>query len=144
MQFIRCLCSFMRQWQLGALACGQSSTARAGILVLFCSSFPGVPLPPLPPRGAGKTGRLSGDGPCATTHSLLRLPAKHRPALRSSHVHRTGNAHSVCSTCVLRAFSAARSWQSVLGRWRLSVRFHAFPKEFHTLSGGYAFSFYDV
>ena len=36
--------------------------------------------PPPPPGGAGKTGRLSGDSPCATTHSLLRLPAKHRPA----------------------------------------------------------------
>ena len=38
-----------------------------------------IPLPP-PPGGAGKTGGLSGDVPCATTHSLLRLPAKHRPA----------------------------------------------------------------
>ena len=36
--------------------------------------------PPPPPGGVGKTGRLSGDSPCATTHSLLRLPAKHRPA----------------------------------------------------------------
>ena len=36
--------------------------------------------PPLPPRGGGKTVRLSGDSPCATTHSLLRLPAKHRTA----------------------------------------------------------------
>ena len=44
--------------------------------------------PPSPPRGAGKTGRLSGDGPCATTHSLLRLPAKHRPARSSSQVRR--------------------------------------------------------
>jgi len=41
-----------------------------------------APLPPHPPRGAGKTGRLSGDSPCVTTHSLLRLPAKHRPAQR--------------------------------------------------------------
>lgn len=40
-----------------------------------------APLPPSP-GGAGKTGRLSGDGPCVTTHSLLRLPAKHRPAQR--------------------------------------------------------------
>ena len=43
-------------------------------------SVSGCTPPPLPPRGAGKTGRLSGDSPCATTHSLLRLPAKHRPA----------------------------------------------------------------
>lgn len=40
-----------------------------------------VPSPP-PPGGAGKTGRLSGDSPCVTTHSLLRLPAKHRPVQR--------------------------------------------------------------
>ena len=86
-------------------------------------SVSGCTPPPLPPRGGGKTGRLSGGGPCATTHSLLRLPAKHRPDRRSSQVQRTGNARSVCSTCVLRAFSAARSWQSVLGMWRLSVRF---------------------
>nr|DAY79694.1 MAG TPA: hypothetical protein [Caudoviricetes sp.] len=37
---------------------------------------------PLPPGGSGKTGRLSGGSPCVTTHSLLRLPAKHRPAQR--------------------------------------------------------------
>ena len=43
-------------------------------------SVSGCTPPPLPPLGAGKTGRLSGGGPCATTHSLLRLPAKHRPA----------------------------------------------------------------
>ena len=62
---------------------------------------------PLPPRGAGKTGRLSGGGPCATTHSLLRLPAKHRPA--------------ICYSQVTRKL--------------LALRFHVFPKEFHTLSG---------
>lgn len=44
--------------------------------------------PPSPPRGAGKTGRLSGGSPCATTHSLLRLPAKHRPARCYSQVTR--------------------------------------------------------
>ena len=43
-------------------------------------SVSGCTPPPPPPGGAGKTGRLSGDSPCATTHSLLRLPAKHRPA----------------------------------------------------------------
>ena len=58
---------------------------------LFRSAFPGVALYPAP-RGGGKAGRLSGDSPCATTHSLLRLPAKHRPTQR------TGNARSVCST----------------------------------------------
>ena len=46
---------------------------------------------PLPPRGSGKTGRLSGDGPCATTHSLLRLPAKHRPDRCSAQVQRAFN-----------------------------------------------------
>ena len=33
----------------------------------------------------------------------------HKFITSSSQVHRTGNARSVCSTCVLRAFSAARS-----------------------------------
>ena len=95
MQIMRCLCSAMQQWQLGAWARGQSgvrqrgqsSTARAGVWCVFRSAFPGVPLPPSP-RGSGKTGRLSGDGPCATTHSLLRLPAKHRPARCYSQVTR--------------------------------------------------------
>ena len=45
----------------------------------FVQRFRVCPSPPSP-LGAGKTGRLSGDSPCATTHSLLRLPAKHRPA----------------------------------------------------------------
>ena len=57
-------------------------------VVCVLLSVSGCTPPPLPPRGAGKTGRLSGDGPCATTHSLLRLPAKHRPAQRSSQVRR--------------------------------------------------------
>ena len=51
-------------------------------------SVSGCTPPPIPPGGAGKTGRLSGDGPCATTHSLLRLPAKHRPARCYSQVTR--------------------------------------------------------
>ena len=51
-------------------------------------SVSGCTPPPLPPRGIGKTGRLSGGGPCATTHSLLRLPAKHRPARCYSQVTR--------------------------------------------------------
>ena len=55
-------------------------------------SVSGCTPPPPPPRGGGKTGRLSGDGPCATTHSLLRLPAKHRPDRRSSQVQRKFNA----------------------------------------------------
>lgn len=64
-----------------------------------------APSPP-PPGGAGKTGRLSGDSPCVTTHSLLRLPAKHRPARRSTQVQRTErvfNVFSVRSACVLRS-----------------------------------------
>lgn len=77
--------------------------------------------PPSPlPRGSGKAGRLSGGSPCATTHSLLRLPAKHRP------VQRKFNARSVCSTClacVQRVFATARDWQNVLDRACLSVRF---------------------
>ena len=56
-----------------------------GVVLLSVS---GCTTPPLPPRGSGKTGRLSGDGPCATTHSLLRLPAKHRPARCYSQVNR--------------------------------------------------------
>ena len=60
-----------------ALVCGRC----------FVQRFRVRSLPPSP-RGAGKTGRLSGDGPCATTHSLLRLPAKHRPYRRSSQVTR--------------------------------------------------------
>ena len=53
----------------------------------FAQRFRVYPSPP-PPGGGGKTGRLSGDGPCATTHSLLRLPAKHRPARCYSQVTR--------------------------------------------------------
>lgn len=78
-----------------------------------------APSPP-PPGGAGKTARLSGDSPCVTTHSLLRLPAKHRPARRSTQVRRKFNArethgacarrvYSVRSTYVRRVFSAARA-----------------------------------
>lgn len=96
---------------IGAGACGQSSTARAGVWCAFRSAFPGVPPPPPPPPGAGKTGRLSGGSPCVTTHSLLRLPTKHRHARRLTQVRHKFNA---CSThCV----------------------FHVFPKVFHTLSG---------
>ena len=51
-------------------------------------SVSGCTPPPPPPRGSGKTGRLSGGSPCATTHSLLRLPAKHRPARCYSQVTR--------------------------------------------------------
>ena len=57
-------------------------------VVCVLLSVSGCTPPPLPPGGAGKTGRLSGDGPCATTHSLLRLPAKHRPARCYSQVTR--------------------------------------------------------
>ena len=83
-----------------------------------------APLPPLP-RGSGKAGRLSSRSPCATTHSLLRLPAKHRP------VQRKFNARSVCSTClacVQRVFATARDWQNVLDRACLSVRFSRLSK----------------
>ena len=76
-------------------------------------SVSGCTPPPPPPGGAGKTGRLSGDGPCATTHSLLRLPAKHRPARSSSQVRRK----------FIESFKF------------IALRFHVFPKEFHTLSG---------
>ena len=73
---IRCLGS----WAIshGALWC----------VVCVLLSVSGCTPPPLPPGGAGKTGRLSGCGPCATTHSLLRLPAKHRPARCYSQVTR--------------------------------------------------------
>lgn len=56
-----------------------SHGARWCVVCVLLSVSGCAPSPP-PPGGAGKTGRLSGDGPCATTHSLLRLPAKHRPA----------------------------------------------------------------
>jgi len=100
--------------QLGAWARGQSSPARAGIWALFRSAFPGAPPPPLPPRGAGKTGRLSGDGPCATTHSLLRLPAKHRPDRCSTQVQRKFNASS---TQVQRKLLASYSQVSSLSHY---------------------------
>lgn len=83
-----------------------------------------APSPPSP-GGSGKAGRLSSRSPCATTHSLLRLPAKHRP------VQRKFNARSVCSTClacVRRVFATARDWQNVLDRACLSVRFSRLSK----------------
>lgn len=87
-----------------------------GVVLLSVSGC--APSPP-PPRGAGKTGRLSGDGPCVTTHSLLRLPAKHRPAR--------------CYSQVTRKLLASFKF--------IALRFHVFPKAFHTLSGRRAFSF---
>ena len=74
-----------------------------------------APLPPSP-GGSGKAGRLSGGSPCATTHSLLRLPAKHRPARSATQVQHTGNARRVCSP------------QDVLDRTCLSVRFSRLSK----------------
>ena len=85
-------------------------------------SVSGCTPPPLPPGGSGKTGRLSGDGPCATTHSLLRLPAKHRPAR--------------CYSQVTRKLIASFKF--------IALRFPVFPKAFHTFSVRRAFSFYDV
>ena len=80
--------------QVSGLVCNQVSGRAANhprrALVYgrcFFQRFRVYPSPP-PPGGAGKTGRLSGDGPCATTHSLLRLPAKHRPARCYSQVTR--------------------------------------------------------
>ena len=61
---------------LGSLAISHGARLCVVCVLLSVSGFTPPPLPPV----AGKTGRLSGDGPCATTHSLLRLPAKHRPA----------------------------------------------------------------
>ena len=72
--------------QVSGLVCNQVSGSvcnqpRRALVCRCCfvQRFRVYPSPP-PPGGAGKTGRLSGDSPCATTHSLLRLPAKHRPA----------------------------------------------------------------
>lgn len=79
--------------------------ARVSFSVSGCTPFPPSP------GGSGKAGRLSGDGPCVTTHSLLRLPAKHRPARHLTQVRHKFNARS--THCV----------------------FHVFPKSFHTLSG---------
>ena len=111
---IRCLAA--RAISPGARWC----VVRVSISVSGCT-----PSPPSP-RGGGKTGRLSGGGPCATTHSLLRLPAKHRPDRRSSqarrkfiaslsHWKRTERVFCVCSACILRStFLTERSWQVVL------------------------------
>ena len=96
-------------------------------------SVSGCTPPPLPPGGSGKTGRLSGDGPCATTHSLLRLPAKHRPA----------RCYPQVTYKLLTSYSQVSSLSKVQRKF-IALRFHVFPKEFHTLSGRCAFSFYDV
>lgn len=85
-------------------ACGQSSPARAGVWCVFRSAFPGA-RPPSPPGGAGKTGGRSRDGLYAMTHSLLRLPAKHRPAQRKF------NASS--TRYVFRAFPIVRVNQGI-------------------------------
>ena len=95
---------------LGSRAISHGARWYMGV-VLFGVS--GCAPPPPSPRGGGKTGRLSGDGPCATTHSLLRLPAKHRPAR--------------CYSQVTRKLLASFKF--------IALRFHVFPKEFHTLSG---------
>ena len=74
-----------------AIRCLAARAIRHGArwcVVCVLLSVSGCTPPPPPPRGAGKTGRLSGDSPCATTHSLLRLPAKHRPARCYSQVTR--------------------------------------------------------
>ena len=80
--------------QVSGLVCNQVSgsvgnQARRALVCRCCfvQRFRVYASPP-PPGGAGKTGRLSGDGPCATTHSLLRLPAKHRTARCYSQVTR--------------------------------------------------------
>ena len=104
---------------LGSWAISHGARWYMGAVLLSVSGW--TPPPPSP-RGGGKTGRLSGDSPCATTHSLLRLPAKHRPARSSSQVRRK----------LIASFNF------------IALRFHVFPKAFHTLSGRRAFSFYDV
>ena len=114
--------------QVPGLVCNQvyglaGNQARRALMCgcCFVQRFRVYPSPPSP-LGAGKTGRLSGDSPCATTHSLLRLPAKHRPAR--------------CYSQVTRKFQVYRKF--------IALRFHVFPKAFHTLSGRRAFSFYVV
>ena len=96
--------------RLGLRAISHGARWYMGVVLLSVS---GRTPPPPPPRGGGKTGRLSGGGPCATTHSLLRLPAKHRPAR--------------CYSQVTRKFQVYRKFNP--------LRFHVFPKAFHTLSG---------
>lgn len=102
-----------------------------------------APSPPSP-GGGGKAGRLSSGSPCATTHSLLRLPAKHRPIQHSTQVHRTGNARNVCSTAA--RVSGVCSPQHVLdGTYLECTLFTSFRacasieeetgKVFHALSG---------
>ena len=80
--------------QVSGLVCNQVSGSvgnqpRRALVYgcCFVQRFRVYPSPP-PPRGGGKTGRLSGGSPCATTHSLLRLPAKHRPTRCYSQVTR--------------------------------------------------------
>nr|DAY81911.1 MAG TPA: hypothetical protein [Caudoviricetes sp.] len=64
---------------LGSRAIIHGARWCVGVVSLSVS---GCAPPPPPPGGAGKTGGRSRDGLYATTHSLLRLPAKHRPAQR--------------------------------------------------------------
>lgn len=112
---------------------------------VVCVSFDvsGCTLSPLPPGGAGKTGRLSGRSPCVTTHSLLRLPAKHRPArkfsARETHGKRTERVFGVCSpqhvldrsclsVCFARLSERVRRYPMqdlVEARRRASKAFHA-------------------
>lgn len=74
---------------IGAQAARAITPGARWCVVCVSFSVSGCAPSPPPPRGAGKTGRLSGDSPCVTTHSLLRLPAKHRPTRCLAHVQPT-------------------------------------------------------
>ena len=133
MQFMRCLCSVMQLWQSGfrprlqsgVRPRGQSSTARAGIWALFRSAFPGVPLPPSPP-GCRKNGA-----------ALRRRPMRYdtQPFETSR---KTSSRYMLLASYsqVTRKFQVYRKF--------IALRFHVFPKAFHTFSGRSAFSFCDV
>ena len=158
MQFMRSVCSVMRQWQLGALACGQSSTARAGVWALFRSTFPGVPSSPLP-RGCRKNGAALQPQPMRydtqpfetsrqtssrSTFNASSTQVQRKFNASSTQVQRTGNARNVCSTAA--RVSGVCSPQHVLdGTYLECTLFTSFRacasieeetgKVFHALSG---------
>ena len=101
---MRSVCSAMHQQQLGAGLAGNHPLRALVCGAYFVQRFR-VRAPPSPPGGAGKTGGRSRDGLYAMTHSLLRLPAKHRPAQRKF------NASS--TRYVFRAFPIVRVNQGI-------------------------------
>ena len=118
MQLMRCLCSFMQQWQLGSWPRGQSATARAGIWVLFRSAFPGAPLPPSP-RGCRKNGAALRRQPMRYDtqpfETSRQTSSRSKFIASSTNWKRTERVFYVCSACILRStFLTERSWHVAL------------------------------